>query len=123
MFVMGDPLIAVWQSYGWLGFLGYVMVREVWPFVQNRVWPARVKKAHQEQERLNRMEERQIVAIEEMGKSVHAMAQAITTNNERLSQLIAAQSVHGQETSGAIALMRERTGSPEKKRRTTKRSE
>lgn len=120
---VSDPLTLVWQQYGFWGFLGYVAVREVWPFVRDRVWPARVKKAHQEQERLNRLEERQIVAIEEMGKSVHAMAQAITTNNERLSQLIAAQSVHGQETSNAIALMRERTGSPEKKRRTMKRSE
>lgn len=118
---VSDPLALIWQQYGLWGFLGYVAVREIWPFVRDRVWPARVKKAHQEQERLNRMEERQIEAIEAMGTSVHEMALAISANNERLSALIAGFAAHSSDMSHAVTVMRERTGVPAKKR--LKRSE
>lgn len=112
-----DPLLLVWQSYGWLGFLGYIAIREIWPFVQRKVWPEAVRTAKAERERIAKLEERQaaaderqVTAIEMMSQSVHDMALAITTNNERLSQLIAGQSLHAQDVGNAIAMMRERTG-------------
>jgi len=118
-----DPLVLAWQQYGWLGFLGYVMVREVWPFVREKVWPVKVAQAAAERERLARLEERtlaaedrQVAAVEAMGTSVHEMTVAITTNNERLSTLIAGHSMHAQETTQAIALMRERTGFEERRK-------
>jgi hypothetical protein len=112
-----DPLLIVWQQYGWIGFLGYFVYREVWPFISAKVWPERVKQARAERERLSRLEERQLDAedrqvaiIDAMGKSVHEMTVAIATNNERLSTLIAGHTIHAQETTQSIALMRERTG-------------
>jgi len=113
----------VWQQYGFWGFLGYVLVREVWPFVSVKVWPEKVKQAKEERERLPRLEERQskandrqTEAIEAMGHSVHEMTVAITTNNERLSQLIAGHSAHAEMVTSAIALMRERTGTVERRK-------
>ena len=61
---------------------------------------------------MNRLEERQIAALEAMGKNVHDMTLAITTNNERLSTLIAGFAVHSSEMNSAVMLMRERTGAP-----------
>lgn len=112
-----DPLLLVWQQYGWVGFLGYFIYREVWPFVSSKVWPEKVKQAKAERDRIAKLEERQldaedrqVTAIEAMGQSVHEMTVAIATNNERLSTLIAGHAIHAQETTQSIALMRERTG-------------
>ena len=119
--MMNDPLVLAWQQYGWLGFLGYVMIREVWPFMREKVWPEKVKQARAERERLAKLEERQldaedrqVKAFEAMGQSVHEMTVAITTNNERLYALIAGHAIHAQDTANAIALMRERTGFEER---------
>lgn len=115
---MSDPMMLIWDRYGWMGFLGYVMVREIWPFVSRKVWPEQVRKARDERDRLSKMEERQLMAeerqvsaIEIMGKAVQDMTVAITSNNERLSTLIAGHAVHTMEMTDAIMLMRERTGS------------
>lgn len=106
----------LWQHYGWLGFAGYVMIREVWPFVRDRVWPERVKQVKAERERLVNLEDRQLnaadrqtAASEAMVSAVQNMALVITTQNERLSTLIAGHTIHAQETTAAIVLMRERT--------------
>lgn len=111
-------MMLIWDRYGWMGFLGYVMVREIWPFVSRKVWPEQVRKARDERDRLSKMEERQLMAeerqvsaIEIMGKAVQDMTVAITSNNERLSTLIAGHAVHTMEMTDAIMLMRERTGS------------
>jgi len=111
-----DPLMLVWQQYGWLGFLGYVMVREVWPFVREKVWPEKIAQAKIEKQRMINLEDRQMNAVdrqvaagEAMTLAVQNMAIAITTNNERLSTLISGHSIHAQDTVDAIMLMRERT--------------
>lgn len=112
----GDPLAVLWQQYGVWGFLGYVLVREIWPFVSVKVWPEKVKQLRAEKERLLTLEkrqfeaeDRQVRAIEAMGQSVHEMTLAIATNNERLSVLIAGHASHTQEVNQFVALMRERT--------------
>ena len=118
-----DPIVLLWDRYGWLGFLGYVMVREVWPFMREKIWPMKVAQVKAERERLSKLEERQskandrqTEAIEAMGKSVHEMTVAITSNNERLSQLIAGHATHSEMVASAIALMRERTGGVERRK-------
>lgn len=111
-----DPIVILWERYGWLGFLVYVLVREVWPFLREKVWPVKVAQARTERQRLVNLEdrqmnaaERQTAASEAMIAAVQNMALAITTNNERLSTLIAGHSMHAQEMTEAVALMRERT--------------
>lgn len=111
-----DPIMLLWDRYGWLGFLVYVMIREVWPFLREKVWPVKVAQAKAEKQRLVNLEDRQmnaadrqVAAGEAMILAVQNMALAITTNNERLSTLIAGHSLHATETTEAIMLMRERT--------------
>jgi hypothetical protein len=104
-----DPLVLVWQQYGWLGVLGYVMVREVWPFVREKVWPEKKRALRLEQERLEKLEDRQVAAVEKMGNAVQEMAVAIVTNNERLSVLVNGHAIHAHETTQAIVTLRERT--------------
>ena len=113
---MTDPIVVLWYKYGWAGFLIYLTVKEVWPFLRDKVWPQSAAIAKSESERLRKIEEKQItlqerqsVAVEEMSKSVQSMALVITTNNERLSTLLIGFAQHSQESTAAITLMRERT--------------
>lgn len=124
---MDDPLVVLWDRYGWAAFLVYFAAREFWPFLRDKVWPQSAANAKSESERLRRLEdrqlasqERQVIAVEEMSKSVQSMALVITTNNERLSNLLISHSQHAQETTNAISLMRERTvfGEIKNRRRT-----
>jgi len=113
---MDDPFVVLWDRYGWAAFLVYFAVRELWPFLRDKVWPQSAAISKLENERLQKMEDRQIalqerqaIAVDEMSKSVQSMALVITTNNERLSTLLIGFAQHAQESTQAIALMRERT--------------
>lgn len=93
------------QQYGWLGFFFYVVVKEAWPFFRDRVWPWKMAAADTEHTRLKNLEERaaqnderQVKAVESMSLSVHQMALAITTNNERLAQLTSNHAEHARIT-------------------------
>ncbi|MBI5964920.1 MAG: hypothetical protein HY863_15685 [Chloroflexi bacterium] len=113
---MTDPIIVLWEKYGWVAFLLYFIVREIWPFLRDKVWPQTAANAKLEADRIRKLEDRQItlqerhaIAVEEMSKAVQSMALVITTNNERLSSLLIGFAQHSQESTAAITLMRERT--------------
>lgn len=106
----------VLQQYGWLGFVLYFVAREVFPFLRDRVYPQKVKQQEDERKRLLALEERAAkneerltMAVETMSQSVSNMALAITTNNERLSQVITNQLEHSRFTQDAIIDMRKMT--------------
>ena len=99
----------IWDRYGWLGFLIYVLVKEILPLYRDKVLPARIARDKKKVDRLGKLEERQLIgedrqtmAINAIEKSVHQMTIAIATNNERLSQLIANTLIHNQETTELI---------------------
>lgn len=113
---MTDPVVVLWDKYGLTGFLIYVVVKEVWPFLRDKVWPQSAATARSESERIRKLEDRQVaaqerqsIAVEEMSRGIQSMALVITTNNERLSTLIVGFAQHSQEATEAISLMRERT--------------
>lgn len=106
----------VLQQYGWVGFVLYFVAREVFPFLRDRVYPHKVKQQDEERKRLIALEdraakneERLTTAVETMSQSVSNMALAITTSNERLSQVIANQLEHARFTQDAIIDMRKVT--------------
>lgn len=125
---MTDPVVVLWDKYGLAGFLIYVVVKEVWPFLRDKVWPQSAATARSESERIRKLEDRQVaaqerqsIAVEEMSRGIQSMALVITTNNERLSTLIVGFAQHSQESTEAISLMRERTH-PQIGKRTTHRT-
>ena len=104
------------QQNGWIGFLAYIVWKEVFPFLRDRVFPENAKRANAERDRLKKLEERtvqndekQTLVIENMNKAVHEMTVAITTNNERLSQLIVSHNDHARFVQDSITVMREKT--------------
>ncbi len=106
------------QKWEWLGFLAYVIVKEVWPFFRDRVWPQKVAQENAERERLKtleeraaQIEERQTKAFEGMSLSTQQMALAIATNNERLTTLITGHNEHDRFTREAVTDMRDRVAS------------
>lgn len=123
------------QQYGWIGFTLYFLAREVFPWLRDRVYPQKVKEQAQkmkeqeeERKRLNaleeravRNEERHVEALETMSKSVSSMALAITTNNERLSQVITNQLEHSRFTQDAIMDMRKSIGAGHSPRKVSKK--
>ena len=116
------------QQYGWLGFTVYFLARDVFPWLRDRVYPQKVKELEEERKRLNsleeravRNEERHVEALETMSKSVTGMALAITTNNERLSQVITNQLEHSRFTQDAIIDMRKSVGATHRPRKESKK--
>ncbi len=107
----------LFQQYGWVGFTVYFLARDVFPWLRDRVYPQRVKAYEEERKRLNALEERavkneerHVEALETMSKSVTSMALAITTNNERLAQVVTNQLEHSRFTQDAIMDMRKSVG-------------
>jgi hypothetical protein len=104
------------QQNGWVGFLVYILWKELFPFVRDRIYPENVKRINAERDRLKKLEERtvqnderQTRAVETVGNAVHEMAIAITTNNERLAQLIVNHDAHARFVQDSITAMRERS--------------
>ena len=82
------------QQNGWIGFLIYILWKEFFPFLRDRVYPENLRRINADRERLKKLEERtlenderQTRVIESMNNAVHEMTVAISTNNERLSVL------------------------------------
>jgi hypothetical protein len=106
------------QDYGWFGILIYFFIKEVSPFVMNKVFPERaaalaakratdalllktqIERDEKEAEFRRRQEERTTTAIENMSLG-------ITVNNERLNQLITGVSGLSSFTQEAVGDMRE----------------
>jgi hypothetical protein len=104
------------QQNGWIGFLIYILWKELFPFLRDRVYPENVRRINADRERLKKLEERtlenderQTRIIESMNSAVHEMTVAITTNNERLSVLSINHSDHARFVQESIVTMRERS--------------
>jgi hypothetical protein len=113
-----------WQQYGWVGILGYFVVKDVWPFLRDKWWPNKVKAQDEERERVRKLEERtlkneekQTELLESLRNSTNNMTQGITINNERMSQMITFQTEHARfVTDSLVTLLQVRS-----KRETTAR--
>ena len=106
------------QQYGWAGFIAYVVVKEILPFVRDRLLPHKMAEAKAERTRLQKLEERSIQnderqtkALEDMNDMMRQFISAIATNNERMTQLIVGHAEHARMTQDAISQMREKIAS------------
>lgn len=104
------------QQNGWIGFFIYILWKEFFPFLRDKIYPENVKRINAERDRLKKLEERTIEnderqtrVVESMSSAVHEIAIAITTNNERLSQLIVAHDSHARFVQDSIITMREKS--------------
>lgn len=104
------------QQNGWVGFLIYILWKEFFPFLRDRVFPENIKRVNAERDRLKKLEERTIQnderqtrVIESMNNAVHEMTVAISTNNERLSVLSINHNEHARFVQESITVMRERS--------------
>ncbi len=109
---MGELGVVV-EKYGWTVVVVYFLAKDLFPFFRDRVYPQKLKEQAAERARLLELENRAIkneerltIAVETMSKSVTDMALAITSNNERLSQVISNQLTHSAFTEQAINDMR-----------------
>lgn len=103
------------QEKSWIALIVYILIKEIWPFFRDKIYPSRMAEEHLIRERRVKMEERalknderNIIAFESMSLAVQHMTLALTSNNERLSTLIADQARHATFMSDAIADMREK---------------
>jgi len=104
------------QQNGWIGFLIYILWKEFFPFLRDRVYPENLRRINADRERLKKLEERtlenderQTRVIESMNNAVHEMTVAISTNNERLSVLSINHNEHARFVQDSITIMRERS--------------
>jgi hypothetical protein len=113
---MTDPLLEALKGYGIFAIMAYLIVREVGPWLRDRVFPSYVEERKRradaetvERERLRRLEERQIAALESMANVVKEIQIALVREDERMSMLLGGFAEHDRETREAITDMRQRT--------------
>lgn len=90
--------IQILHDWGWAGVLVWLMYRELWPFVREKLFPAYIDarkrqdaERARERERLEKLEERQVASFEKIAESQNGIASAIkaiesilAVNTERL---------------------------------------
>jgi hypothetical protein len=103
------------QQYGWAGFIAYVVMKEILPFVRDKFIPHKMAEERAERTRLQKLEERaiqneerQTKALEEMNAMMREFITATTTSNERMAQLIAGHALHDRSMQDALGSMREK---------------
>jgi hypothetical protein len=101
--------IAWAKEYGWLPVLVWMLIRDVWPFIKDKLFPAALAERQQIVDHRINLEERQAAAYELIATAVNEIKLAIVSNNERLNSLSTNMASHNRETAAAITLMRERT--------------
>ncbi len=104
-----DPIATLLHDYGWAGVFLWLAIRDVWPFLRDRLFPAAIEERKARLERVAKLEERQVIASEVIANAVVEMKLAMVSTNERLNELRSAQAEHHKATNDAITLMRERT--------------
>ena len=97
------------KTYGWLVLLVYFLIERVWPWMSQEFFPQRFAERLSGAQRIQTLEERQVAANEKIAQAVVDMTVAITSMNEKVSQLMTMHIEHDRETSEGIAVMRERT--------------
>ena len=113
---MTDPLLEALKGYGIFAIMAYLIVREVGPWLRDRVFPSYVEERKRradaetaERERLKRLEERQVAAFDKIAEVVEALQISQARTDERLLQLLGGFAQHDTETRQAIVDMRQRT--------------
>ena len=121
-----DPFIGFLENNQWLGLVMYIVWKEAWPFLRDKVWSQKVAERRQEldirngdrkaeMERVSRLEEREVkaeerqaTAFEGLQMTTAKLSEVVIINNERLSTLIVAHNEHAKEMSDDISTMREK---------------
>jgi len=106
---MQDPLTIVLRDYGWVGVVIWLLVRDIWPFLKDRIYPDAIRERQARQEYERSCNERAVTAQELIAKGVNAIEKALVVTNERLNHLQTSADEHIRATNEAITTMRERT--------------
>ncbi len=79
------------KDYGFWGLVLYIAVKEIWPYFRDKFFPEKQKFEQTQEARVT-------AAIEGIREAMTGMAVAITTQNERISQVITMQLQHDRDT-------------------------
>jgi hypothetical protein len=107
--MLQDPLTIVLRDYGWVGVVLWLIVRDVWPFLKDHIYPDAIAERKRKQEKETVLQERSTKAQELMAEAVKGIELALVATNERLSHIQTSAEAHHKATSEAITTMRERT--------------
>lgn len=120
-------LETLWKEYGWLGFLAWVSITQVWPFVRDRYFPAHMKNKMKEQQAKweekefemkehledklyeRKLEERSVQANERFATAMEAIQKLLVAQNERMNSLLQVHLEHDRFTKEALLQMSMKT--------------
>ena len=103
-------------DYGLIGLLAYVVIKEIWPFLRDIIFPSRMKFVQSQEERLTK-------AIEVIGESSKLQAAATVALGERMTNLTTMIERHDVFTSDAITAMFVKTRTMPNSRSTDKKKQ
>ncbi len=102
-------------DYGLWGLLAYVLIKELWPFIRDTLWPSRMKFVQSQEERMTK-------AIEIIGDSSKLQAEALVALGERMTNMTNLMQNHDAVTTDAITAMLVKTGTMPHRRTTDKKA-
>ena len=98
------------KDYGLYGLLLYVLIKEVWPFFRDKLFPEKIRFAQAQEERFT-------VAIEGINKAVLTLATNAIVQSERLTAITNSAAEHDRLTSDAVTAMLVKTKTMPKRRK------
>jgi hypothetical protein len=123
-----DPLAMLLHDYGWSAVLLWFAVREVWPWLRDRLLPQYISARKQKVEddaiyrkRVETLESRQVAAFEKVAAAVEDLSKAMVLSNERMGNLVTNHGDHDMATrTGLTTLLARSDPNPTKPRRMQK---
>lgn len=91
-------ITAIWERYGFWGFITYVALVQVWPYMRDKFFPEQLKERRAAADWQRKMDERMVTSMEEMQR-------AMVAQNEKLNNLIAQNIEHDRTMRDAILKM------------------
>ena len=102
-------------DYGLWGLVAYVILKELWPFLRDTIWPSRMKFVQSQEERMTK-------AIEIIGDSSKLQAEALVALGERMTNMTHLMQNHDTVTTDAITAMLVKTGTMPRRRNADKKN-
>lgn len=97
------------KDYGLYGLLLYVLIKEVWPFFRDKLFPEKIRFQQEQEARFT-------VAIEGIKNAVAVIAESSIKQNERLATLTTMSEAHNTLTADAVTAMLVKTGTIPKRK-------
>ncbi len=118
---MSDPYLIGLRDYGWMAVLMLFMIKDVWPWFRDHVFPQARQERMNEAKRKADQELRQTKALEAIAEATNQININNALTSERLATLANLLGEHDRYTRDSVQEMFRMTGITPRRRRTDRK--